>query len=81
MKTLIILLLIVLGFTSCTSEYEMRLEEGKSLINRLELVEGTSDYIPNNELLLEINEINNEISLLAKISGNEELFLKEIFGN
>lgn len=67
--------------TSCTSEYEERLEQGKVLKDRLELVKGTSYYISNSQLVSEVIEINNEISLLAKVSGNEALFLKEVFQN
>ncbi len=67
--------------TSCTSEYEERLEQGKALKDRLELVKGTSYYISNSQLASEVIEIKNEISLLAKVSGNEELFLKEVFQN
>ena len=81
MKITILLLLIFLGASSCTSEYEERLEQGRNLKNRLELVEGTSDYISSSQLLVEINNIRNEISLLAKVSGNEDLFLKQLFMN
>ena len=81
MKITILLLLILLGTASCTSEYEERLEQGRNLKNRLELVEGTSNYITSSQLLVEINEIRNEINLLAKVSGNEELFLKQLFMN
>lgn len=67
--------------TSCTSEYEERLEQGKVLKDRLELVKGTSYYLSESQLESEVLEINNEISLLAKVSGNETLFLKEVFQN
>ena len=75
---IITLLLILLGATSCTSEYEERLEQGRDLMNRLELVEGTSEYVSNSQLIVEIKDIQNEINLLAKVSGNEILFLKEL---
>ncbi len=72
------LLLTLLCLTSCTSEYEERLEEGKNLMNRLKKVEGSSDYLSDHQLKVEISQIKNEINLLAKVSGNEILFLKEI---
>ena len=82
MKTMtLVLLLVLVGFTSCTSEYEERLAEGQDLLSRLELVEGSGDYRINNQLEVEIREIKNEISFLAKVSGNEDLFLATIFKN
>lgn len=77
----LLLLLVLVGFTSCTSEYEERLAEGQQLLSRLELVEGSGDYRINNQLEIEIREIKNEISFLAKVSGNEKLFLATIFNN
>jgi len=81
MKMLTLLLLILLGASSCTSEYEERLQQGKSLKDRLEQVESSSNYLSDNQLEIEISQIKNEINLLAKVSGNEDLFLKEIFSN
>ncbi|MBL1279760.1 MAG: hypothetical protein COA33_005785 [Fluviicola sp.] len=78
---LTLLLLILLGASSCTSEYEERLQQGKSLKDRLEQVESSSNYLSDNQLEIEISQIKNEINLLAKVSGNEDLFLKEIFSN
>lgn len=81
MNKWIYLLIIIVGLSSasCTSEYEQRLEEGRILVDRLEIVEGTSDYISDNQFVFEVNEIVNEINLLAKVSGNEKLFLQEIY--
>lgn len=81
MKKRFYLLLILVGVasTSCTSEYEQRLEEGRILVDRLEKVEGTSDYISDNQFVLEVSEIVNEINLLAQVSGNKKLFLQEIY--
>ena len=83
MKKGIYLLFIIVGIasTSCTSEYEQRLEEGRILVDRLEKVEGTSDYISDNQFVLEVSAIVNEINLLAQVSGNKKLFLKEIYKN
>lgn len=81
MKRGVYLLFIIVGITgtSCTSEYEQRLEEGRILVDRLEKVEGTSDYISDNQFVFEVNEIVDEINLLAQVSGNKKLFLQEIY--
>ncbi len=78
--TLLLLLFVGIG-TSCTSEYEERLEEGRSLVNKLEIVEGSNDYVTNGDLSEEIELIKKEILLLAKVSGYEELFMNELYGN
>jgi len=57
------------------------LEEAKALRIKLELVQGTEFYLSNDQLENELVEIKNEIYLLAKVSGNEQLFLKEVFKN
>lgn len=64
--------------TSCTSEYEERLEEAKVLRDRLLLVEESNFLSPNAKLITEMHKIENEIQFLAKVSGNEEMFLLEI---
>lgn len=74
----VLLLLFTISFTSCTSEYEERLEEAKLLRQRLLLVEETHFLSPKAELVQEMEQIQTEISFLAKISGNEELFMEEI---
>jgi hypothetical protein len=81
MKRLTVLLLLTVGVmsTSCTSEYEERLIEGRYLIDRLATVERSHNLMMNSRLSSEIEEIRNEINLLAKVSGNEELFLREVF--
>jgi len=83
MKKKIYLLFVLIGIasTSCTSEYEQRLEEGRILVDQLKIVEGTSDYISDNQFVLEVSQIVNEINLLAQVSGNKKLFLQEIYKN
>ena len=81
MKQLAVLLLLAVGgmSASCTSEYEERLSEGRFLTDRLAVVERSHNLMMNSRLSSEIEEIRNEIRLLAKVSGNEELFLLEVF--
>lgn len=79
----LLLLFFALGLFlySCTSEYEERLSQGLSLRERLAMIEQTQALAENPRLEEEIAEIRNEINLLAKVSGNEELFLQQVFGS
>ena len=83
MKLTLILTLIgfCLSMSSCTSEYEECLQEGKSLKARLTGLKSNEFMYSEEASSLEYKEIVNEINLLAKLSGNEELFLKEIYSN
>lgn len=74
----IILLSLIVFLGSCTSEYEERLDEARDLKARLSLIEESNFISPNEDLMTEILEIEAEIFLLAKVSGNEELFLAEL---
>ncbi len=80
MKFHYLLLIALLGFTlsSCRSEYEQRLEEAKDLRDRLTLVESQYYIYPSPDLHNEIIALEKEIKNLAKISGDEDLFLAEI---
>ena len=73
-----VLLLFACFLGSCTSEYEERLEEAKILRERFILVEESNFLSPNHELIKEMRKIESEINFLAKVSGNEERFLKEV---
>lgn len=66
---------------SCESEYEERLKQGLHLKERLALMERSSDALSDEVLQTEIETIRNEIVLLAKVSGNEELFLSQVFND
>jgi len=80
MKTLLLSLLLFVGLcsSSCTSEYEERLEEGKALILRLEFIENSQLQISDELIKDELATISNEITVLAKLSGNEELFFDQL---
>lgn len=75
--SLLLLLLLVL-FTSCKSEYEERLEQAKELKEKILVIEESNFLNPNAELIHEINEMEARIRFLAKVSGNEEVFLSEL---
>lgn len=83
MKPTIILPLIavIISLSSCTSEYEECLKEGKNLKKRLSDIEKNEFMISDDVSNIELESIYNEINLLAKVSGNEDLFMKEVFGN
>jgi hypothetical protein len=80
-KLLILLLLFSLSLSSCTSEYEECVKEGKSLKERLMGLESHDLMIFGDSRSIEVKEIHNKINLLAKVSGNEQLFLKEVYSN
>ncbi|NRA10706.1 MAG: hypothetical protein HRT57_01975 [Crocinitomicaceae bacterium] len=76
LATTLILFICLLG--SCTSEYEERMAEAKILQDRFLLVEETNVLSPSGELVNEMAKLELEIEFLAKVSGNEEMFLREI---
>lgn len=79
MKVLTFLLLLGLVlFTSCKSEYQERLEQAKDLKERISVLEESNFVNPNQELMKEIDEMEARIRFLAKVSGNEEMFLSEL---
>lgn len=78
MKTLLLLILIGLSTSSCTSEYEERLEEGKELIHRIDFLEERKNQLSDELIKEELTTISNELSVLAKLSGNETLFLMQL---
>jgi hypothetical protein len=82
MKRLLALLLVLSAgyLTSCTSEYEERLTQGMALKNRLTAMQQSASVSGSTYFTQEIREIREEIKLLAKISGNEELFLQQVYG-
>ena len=65
---------------SCKSEYEERLEEAKVLKEQIHLVQVNHHLLPEAHLEDEIELLETKIYFHAKVSGNEELFLKEVFG-
>lgn len=75
------LLLLGLLFTSCKSEYEERLEEAKGLKEKITKVEASSSLLPRERLISEIENLEEEINFLAKVSGNEKLFLSEVYND
>ena len=79
--TALLLLLTVTFLSSCTSEYEECLDEGLFLKEKLALMERSHALTEDDQYGQEIEEIRNQIDLLAKVSGNEELFLQQVYGD
>ncbi len=81
LRAVLLLLSLVTLATSCKSEYEERLLQGMHLKEKLAMMEQSRALTNNDRLLDEIREIHDEITLLARVSGNEELFLQQVFGD
>ena len=79
MKLFLVSLLVLLSLPSCKSEYEERLEEARELKESMALVEANSSIYEQYDLVNEKKLLEEEIRFLAKVSGNEKLFLKEIY--
>lgn len=81
LRLIALLLVFIGGMTSCTSEYEERLAQGRELKERLATVQESYSLSATDRFDNEITEITNEINFLAKVSGHEQLFLEELFEN
>lgn len=79
MKLSLVSLLVLLSLSSCKSEYEERLEEALELKERMSLVDANSSIYEEYDLYNEKKVLDDQIRFLAKVSGNEKLFLEEIF--
>ena len=79
MKLSLVSLLVILSLSSCKSEYEERLEEARELKERMSLVEANIAIYKKYGISNEKELLEDEIQFLAKVSGNEKLFLEEIY--
>jgi hypothetical protein len=70
----ILLILFGAGLYSCQSEYSQRLTRGVEL--KKELIQLLKTSGASNQFKL--NEIREELAFHAKVSGNEDLFFKEL---
>ncbi len=77
-RNLLFILLFGGLFVSCTSEYDERLAEAKKLRQRYLMVEETNMFSPKESLLKELENIEEEIDYLAKVSGNEHTFFRDL---
>lgn len=81
MKLSLVSILVILSLSSCKSEYEERLEEARELKESMVLVEANSSIYEEYDLDSEKKLLEEEIRFLAKVSGNEKLFLKEVYAD
>jgi hypothetical protein len=83
MKTIAIigLLLMSLGFQSCQSEYAERMKKAIELKRKHTELRNILNQSEKPTLKTLLSELEREISIQAKISGNEEMFLKELWKN
>lgn len=70
--------IILFSFTSCKSEYEERMEKARVIKIEMERLTNESEKL-GLEFETELDELESQIEFHAKISGNQELFLKELF--
>lgn len=83
MKSRILLVIIAAGFglQSCQSEYGERMDKALKLKREYEKVQSDMYGSKNPSLKIQLSEIEKEIQFHAVLSGNEPLFLKEIWKN
>jgi hypothetical protein len=79
--TILLLSFIVFGLESCQSEYAERMENAIALKRKYMEVKDVMNESNNINLIKTLEDIENEINFHAKVSGNEELFLKEVWKN
>lgn len=75
---LLFAILVGVSMTSCKSEYEERMEKAREIkceMERLTIESETMGFAVDTEL----NELESQIEFHAKVSGNQDLFLKELF--
>lgn len=77
-KRLLFTLLVGISLSSCKSEYEERLEKAREIKCEMERLTEESQKL-GLEMNSEINELESQIEFHAKVSGNQDLFLKELF--
>lgn len=70
---------IGLGLQSCQSEYSERMAKAIELKRKHTELKSTMSESKNPNLQALLGELEHEISIQAKISGNEELFLEELW--
>lgn len=78
---LLLALFLSVTLASCKSEYEERLQEARELQERYLVVEESNMLSPREELADELRDIQSEIEYLARVSGNEYMFFKDLNGN
>jgi hypothetical protein len=83
MKTIAILslFLLSLGIQSCQSEYSERMKKAIALKRKHTELRNILLQTENASIKTLISDLEKEITVQAKISGNEEKFLKDLWKN
>lgn len=80
MKNIILTLIVsVVVLSSCQSEYSERMQKAKLLKANYTRIEKTYKNRENQRLKYFLHDLKTKIKYQAKASGNESLFLKEIW--
>jgi len=80
-RIVFVALVLVVLITSCQSEYGERMKKALQLKKEYQKVHIHLQNSKNPNLITQLNEIRKEIRFHAAVSGNEQLFLKEIWDN
>jgi len=80
-RIVFVALVLVVLITSCQSEYGERMKKALQLKKEYQKVHIHLQNSKNPNLIAQLNEIRKEIRFHAAVSGNEQLFLKEIWDN
>lgn len=81
MNILLLILIAPLGFQSCQSEYGERMSKAMELKRQYQQVQHHMDEQESSLLKAQLSNIEKEIEFHAALSGNESLFLEEIWNN
>ena len=79
--TIISAVFIALGLQSCQSEYSERMAKAIELKKKHTEIQSILLESKNPNLKATLTDLEKEIKIQAAISGNEELFLRELWRN
>lgn len=77
---LLLLVTSLFALQSCQSEYSERMSKAVKLKEQYQRVQDNM-VTQNPDLQIQLSKIENEIRFHAALSGNESLFLEEIWNN
>lgn len=82
MKIFVVLLLVISSsLISCQSEYGERMSKALALKEKYNQVQDVLYITKNPYLEVQLSEIEKEIEFHATLSGNETLFLEQVWNN
>lgn len=82
LRILLLSVMTVIMLSSCESEYQKQLNNAKSLVEQEMEIRSTLDLsiAPSPSVRQTLTELKNDIAFHAHLSGNEEVFFKELTG-